>query len=316
MAPVIWGLPLSEITWSKFGAANMWNRVYHMRRTKFIVYLLAIIFCVVSGALGIDALSRYVSQQEDVESRGRKGISVSNNDYVGVASYNIFAGIYVATIFGAAFFLDLIWPERRESRGVRFAWKACAIAAIFVQLASCIAMTVIVATESAKLTGKKKGKGQNMAAMAAMDDKISLKYRHSARVVASVVFAWIAWVFVVYSTCVLIAGKNHDEQMGPWSTDVREAKMIEMKKFESNLVQGHESGKPLVNPTTGESMAPTGESMAPNDKSLAHTDKSLAPAHPPPAYVQEPAYFDESSAETHVYDGFKPSGPHDGATHA
>ena len=57
MAPVIWGLDLKEIQWWKFKSSNMWNNEYHLRRTKFIVYQLALIFCVVSESLGTAALS-------------------------------------------------------------------------------------------------------------------------------------------------------------------------------------------------------------------------------------------------------------------
>lgn len=54
---VIWGLDLHEIRWSKFGSSNMFNRVYHLRRTKMIVYQIAMIFCVSSEAVGTAALS-------------------------------------------------------------------------------------------------------------------------------------------------------------------------------------------------------------------------------------------------------------------
>lgn len=57
MAPVIWGLPLEEIKWSKFKSGYMWNNEYHLRRTKFIVYQAAMILCVVSESLGTDVLS-------------------------------------------------------------------------------------------------------------------------------------------------------------------------------------------------------------------------------------------------------------------
>lgn len=61
MAPVIWGLDLAEIKWGKFKSSYMWNRDYHLRRTKFIVYQLALIFCVVSESLGTAALSGTLS---------------------------------------------------------------------------------------------------------------------------------------------------------------------------------------------------------------------------------------------------------------
>lgn len=54
---VIWGLDLKEIQWGKFKNSYMWNNAYHLRRTKFIVYQLAMILCVVSESLGTDVLS-------------------------------------------------------------------------------------------------------------------------------------------------------------------------------------------------------------------------------------------------------------------
>ena len=77
---------------------------------------------------------------------------VHNDDFVGIASYNIFVGIFVATIFGAGFFFDLFWPERHESRSVRFAWKVCSVLACIMCLADALALTVIVATHRATIT--------------------------------------------------------------------------------------------------------------------------------------------------------------------
>lgn len=54
---VIWGLDLREMQWGKFKNSYMWNNQYHMRRTKFIIYQLAMILCVVSESLGTAALS-------------------------------------------------------------------------------------------------------------------------------------------------------------------------------------------------------------------------------------------------------------------
>jgi uncharacterized membrane protein len=67
-----------------------------------------------------------------------------NDDFIGIASYNIFVGIAVATIFGAAFFFDLFWPEREESPSVRLAWKICAIVVTVMCFADAIALTVCI----------------------------------------------------------------------------------------------------------------------------------------------------------------------------
>ena len=98
---VIWGLDLHDMQWSKFKSSYMFgNTDYHMRRTKFIIYQCAMIFLVVSESLGTAVLSDYIDQQNALQ-RQFPGINVYNDDYVGIASYNIFVGVLAATIFGA-----------------------------------------------------------------------------------------------------------------------------------------------------------------------------------------------------------------------
>jgi hypothetical protein len=53
----IWGLDLRELQWAKFKSSNMFNPAYHYRRTKMIVYQIAMILCVVSESIGTAALS-------------------------------------------------------------------------------------------------------------------------------------------------------------------------------------------------------------------------------------------------------------------
>ena len=86
-------------------------------------------------------ITDYVDQQSFIEKQNHLA-AVYNDDFVGIASYNIFVGIAVATIFGAAFFFDLFWPERHESPSVRLSWKICAIVIAVMCFADAIAMTV------------------------------------------------------------------------------------------------------------------------------------------------------------------------------
>ena len=67
---------------------------------------------------------------------------VHNNNIVGIFSYNIFVGIAVATIFGSGFFFDLFWPERKESKSVRIAWKISSVVVSFMAMADALALTV------------------------------------------------------------------------------------------------------------------------------------------------------------------------------
>jgi len=55
---IIWGLDLRDIQWWKFKSSYMFgNKDYHLRRTKFVVYQVAMISCVVSESIGTAALS-------------------------------------------------------------------------------------------------------------------------------------------------------------------------------------------------------------------------------------------------------------------
>lgn len=120
-----------------------------------------------------------------------------NNNYVGAGSYNIFAGVFVAFIFGAAFFFDLIWPERHESRGVLIAWKVCGVLATIFHLASALTLTVITVRQRSYVVPH----------IAPFDPQFwwrkytkhaeaPLIYRHNGRAVAAVVFVWLGWVSV------------------------------------------------------------------------------------------------------------------------
>ena len=82
-------------------------------------------------------LSNFVDGQKFLKTHDPRAVE-HNDSYIGMASYNIFAGIFVAFVFGAAFFFDLFWPARHEDRGIRLAWKGCSVAACIFMLASCI----------------------------------------------------------------------------------------------------------------------------------------------------------------------------------
>jgi lipid-A-disaccharide synthase-like uncharacterized protein len=196
--------------------------------------------------------SDYVKEQNLIEGL-HSSARVHNDDFVGIASYNIFVGIYVATIFGSGFFFDLFWPERHETKSVRFAWKVCSVLACIMCLADALAITVIVARNSSTITANT----ADQMAIAEMvinpplgmsflqielrrEDVLTSDpvYRHNARAVASVVLLWPGWVCglptptsyvlthrtqvaTVASTCILFASHFHDDVYGPKTAHVR-----------------------------------------------------------------------------------------------
>ncbi|KAF3911323.1 hypothetical protein ABW21_db0205245 [Orbilia brochopaga] len=210
---VIWGLDLSEIQWYKFGSKNMFDPQWYLRREKMIIYQMAMIFMVVSESLGTAALSDYVDQQDYLE-KFYPGSHIHNNDIVGIASFNIFIGVSVATIFGAAFFFDLFWPDRHESPGVKLAWRISAVAVCIGALADALAYTVIVATHECWVDGVS---GEEESQLLRNSGQPNFIYRKNPKAVASVVLLWIGLVFTIASTFILFKYYAHLEAFGPKS---------------------------------------------------------------------------------------------------
>jgi hypothetical protein len=115
-------------------------------------------------------------------------VTVLNNDLVGSFSYNIFVGVYVATIFGAAFFFDLFWPERHEITGVKIAWRICSVLACCFALTSAIVLTVVLSTHRAVLTGPT---GVHVT-------RPPLEYKHNGKAIASLVLIWLGWLATMW----------------------------------------------------------------------------------------------------------------------
>jgi len=217
---VIWGLDLKEMQWGKFKSNYMFgNTDYHLRRTKFGIYQGAMILTVVSESLGTAALSDYVDQQKFVATHA-PGATVHNNNFIGIASYNIFVGIFVATVFGAAFFFDLFWPERRESSAVKTAWRACSVLACALTLSCALAYTYIVAAKSAYVTGVDSATAER--ALREYDGS-PMRYASNGRAIASVVFLWPGMIFTFLSTALLWHSLAHIDKFGPMSTHARKA---------------------------------------------------------------------------------------------
>lgn len=139
-----------------------------------------------------DCYSDYVDQQDEIE-RLHSSAAVHNDDFVGIASYNIFVGIAVATIFGAAFFFDLFFPTRYEPMNIRWAWRISAVVVSIMALADAIAFTVITATGNAWISAN----SQDAREIAQEHLSPPLRYRDNGKAIASVVLLWIGLVATI-----------------------------------------------------------------------------------------------------------------------
>ncbi|KAK3705452.1 hypothetical protein LTR37_013269 [Vermiconidia calcicola] len=129
----------------------------------------------------------YIQGQKRIEKISNKQVRFYNNDYVGAGSYNIFAGVFVAFVFGAAFFFDLFWPERKESNGVRIAWKTCGVLAIFIHLAAALAITIITARHTSYAQGLSPERQQSWWDRFTKHNQDPLIYSRNPRALAAVV---------------------------------------------------------------------------------------------------------------------------------
>lgn len=138
-----------------------------------------------------------------------------NNDYVAVGSYNIFAGVFTAFIFGGAFFFDLFWPERKESHGVRVAWKVCGVLSCVFTCASAFALTCITALDCGYFRGVSQEYGQSLLDQFREEGKsVPLCYRHYGRAIASVCFVWPGFISTIGS-CILLFLSIDNTEVGP-----------------------------------------------------------------------------------------------------
>ena len=131
----------------------------------------------------------YTSDQRAIERNSSGTTTEHNNDIVGAFSYNIFVGVFVATIFGSAFFFDLFWPERKESPAVRVAWKVCGVLSCVFTLASALLLTVLISTRQARLVGSPNGTETL---------KAPLSYKKNAEAIASVSLIWPGWLATIW----------------------------------------------------------------------------------------------------------------------
>lgn len=141
-----------------------------------------------------DSVADYVDEQKLVQKLNPSAYNY-NNDYVGAASFNIFAGVFTAFIFGAAFFFDLFWPMRHEDRGIRIAWKGCGVASVVFVLASALELTIITARNSGYVDGVSPSEAEELLRQYKKYSITPLRYKDNGRALAAVVFVWLGFVF-------------------------------------------------------------------------------------------------------------------------
>jgi hypothetical protein len=195
---IIWGLDLRAIKPAAFKSSNMFDRRYHLRRERFIVYQLAMVLTVVGESLATFCLNKYLQIQNVVEGF-QPGASYYNNDIVAVAALTIFAGVYTATVFGTMFFFLLFWPALPESRlWSRIKLSGSIFAAVMV-FAAALASTIVIASHHAYLIPSSTGSFEDLQNHFAHANP-PFHYRRYSHAIGWLVLMWIGWIFTVLGT--------------------------------------------------------------------------------------------------------------------
>ncbi|KAI2862910.1 hypothetical protein CBS147321_2249 [Aspergillus niger] len=168
MAPLIRNISRQEVQWVNSSSSCTYNKICFFRRTGFVVYL-ADHATIIGHFLIISASNRYNELQDQS----------------------------IPGVLSLLLIFDSFWPERKETRCIQWTWKLGAAAASLSQLAACIVITLIVATQGIQIHGVS---ADEEAAIRGNWNWISLAYGEDGRTVAGLVFYWIGCVFMFWST--------------------------------------------------------------------------------------------------------------------
>jgi hypothetical protein len=162
------------------------------------------ILCVMSESIRTAVLSSVYSLHDKPDPSPLRAAANAPQDYVdrqkpplstlAIGSFITLVGIFVATIFSAAFF-DLFWPAHHKSHAVKTTWKICSIVAWALRLACAITYTYVIAAESAwaaRPDGIRAGREAARCELAAYGG-IPLEYSRNARAATSVVLRGVGW---------------------------------------------------------------------------------------------------------------------------
>jgi hypothetical protein len=155
--------------------------------------------------------------------------------------------MFVSTVLGAAFFLDLVWPTRVESKAVRTAWKVCGIIAVLLHLGAMLAFTVITArncghftfTDQADASKATLEYGQSLLSQYHKNGGVPLCYRRDGRAIAALAFGWPGTVTIMGSCILIFMSINHAERTllaDPYGAgDIEEASIDQQMKPQAEL---------------------------------------------------------------------------------
>ncbi|KAF9534081.1 hypothetical protein CPB83DRAFT_730261, partial [Crepidotus variabilis] len=191
---VIWGFNLSEMRWNAFSHRNMFDRRWHLRKERFILYQVAMLVALVAECVATYSLSKYENHQTHIENMSNRTAAVHNNDLIDAAIVTIVFCVMVATIFGADFFFLVFWPRRRYPGWYNTIKKLLAVIITLGMAVAALVSTIVVATRSAYITGVDDATTRSYTDVYF---RPPLTYRHFWQNILWVVMLWLAFIATV-----------------------------------------------------------------------------------------------------------------------
>ncbi|KAJ8094514.1 hypothetical protein PM082_010948 [Marasmius tenuissimus] len=216
--PVIWGFDLSEMRWSAFGHRNMFDKRWHLRRERFVIYQLAMLICLAAECTSTYSLAKYDSLKDHVEEFTGGRATLHKNDLKSAEVLTIFFCVMVATLFGADFFFLLFFPRRRYPRWYVLLKKFFAVFITAGVLAAALMSTIVVATGEADISG---ASAEEARQLTEIYFRPPLEYDRWAVNIAYVCLLWPGFLATAASTVILFVAANWDEEHGTtpsWSS--------------------------------------------------------------------------------------------------
>ncbi|KAF9254113.1 hypothetical protein L218DRAFT_968409 [Marasmius fiardii PR-910] len=210
--------------WSAFGHSNMFDRRWHLRRERFVVYQLAMLICLAAECTATYSLDKYQDLEKHVEHWPGSQAHLFRRDIYGAQVMTIVFCVLVATLFGADFFFLLFFPRRRYPSRYTITKKILAVFITVGVFASALMSTIVIARNSAIISRVSATEAQ---ALTDLFFRPPLQYKKWAVNIAWVCLLWLGFISTAASTVILFIAADWDAVHG---TDPRDDHGSTMKE--------------------------------------------------------------------------------------
>ncbi|GAA6009572.1 uncharacterized protein JCM10292_006683 [Rhodotorula paludigena] len=208
--PFILGIPLGDLSFSAFSSKKMFDRRWHLRAERFVVYQLAMLICLAAECTATYSYAKYEDLEEHVENAFPPA-DLNRTNIMGFHISTIVFCVFVATIFGADFFFLLMFPRHVFPRWYQTTKKALAVFITAGVFACALGATIVIARQSATITGVPQS---TIDAATDLYFRPPLEYRSWAVNIAWICLIWPGFIACVASCILMFIADSYDVQHG------------------------------------------------------------------------------------------------------